>query len=314
MTPPRSAADARALLDGAKLRASRRRGQNFLLDTRILDRIADLGEVGSRDVVLEIGTGLATLTDRLAARAAHVITVELDRGVAALATQLLSHRSNVELIEGDALARDRTDARPALAADVERAIRSSCARFGGRFVVVSNLPYSSASPMLLAFLDRDAPPDRVVVLVQKEVADRVLASPGTREYGLLGVCVRYFASAKRGGVLSAGAFWPPPQVRSTILVLEPGHGFGSGRAGYPAFRAVAAALFAGRRKRAATALARLVGSTLAAESAIARAGQATSIRADAVSQEGILDISIAISVPDVPSDAREGSAGEAAND
>jgi 16S rRNA (adenine1518-N6/adenine1519-N6)-dimethyltransferase len=311
VSPPRTVAEAKVLLESAGLRASRRRGQNFLFDPKLLDRIVDLADVSASDVVLEVGTGLGSLTDRIAARAGRVVTVEIDRGIAALARELLADRSNVVVLEQDALAGDRVDARPQLAPEVDDALRSALATSGGRFLVISNLPYSSASPLLLAFLDRDDPPVRAVVLVQKEVADRVVAAPGTREYGMLGACVRWFASARRAGDIGPGAFWPPPKVRSSLLVLEPGRGVGSGRNGYAAFRDVAGALFSGRRKRASSALARRFGDAAAAERALVRAGLPAAVRADALGPEAIravADVAAAEAPPDrSSSDRRRGA-------
>jgi 16S rRNA (adenine1518-N6/adenine1519-N6)-dimethyltransferase len=293
--PPRTVHEAQILLEEAHLRTSRRRGQNFLLDRRVLEHAVALGEVRPDDRVLEIGTGLGCLTEVIAEAAKDVVTVEIDHGIAALARRLLAHRRNVTLVEGDALAERRSTLRRALSADVEQALEAARSRAAGRFLVISNLPYSSASPILLALLDREEPPQRIVVLVQKEVARRIVAPPGTRDYSVLGVCVRYFARARTDRDLGGGAFWPPTKVRSTFLVLEPEPIDAAAREAYPAFRTVAAALFEGRRKRASTALGRILGDRSA--KALAAAGLAPDARADAVPIEAIRRIAASESFP-----------------
>ncbi len=285
MRSPASAAEARALLESAHLSPSRRRGQNFLVDARKLDLVAGAIDINSADVVLEVGTGLGSLTHRLADRAATVITVELDHGLAALSRRLLHDRPNVVFVGGDALARSRAPGRPRLAAHVEDALSNAISRAKGRSFVVSNLPYSSASPLLLAFLDRDDPFEGIAVLVQKEVAARLVASPASRDYGMLGACARYFASATSLSHIGPRAFWPSPQVESTLVLLVPGEGVGGSREAYPRFRAVSAALFQGRRKRAATALHRLFGGQVG--EVLAACGIPLETRADAIAPESI---------------------------
>jgi 16S rRNA (adenine1518-N6/adenine1519-N6)-dimethyltransferase len=180
-------------------RAKRRLGQHFLTDPRLLGRIADALGAGPDDTVLEIGPGHGGLTGALADRAGRVVAVEKDRE---LVPALRGRFSGVTVVEGDALEADWH----ALA--------------GPRFLVAGNIPYNITSPLIDKAL---APPlpERIVFLVQKVVADRVTARPGTPEYGALSVGVQSVARAERLFTVPAGAFQPRPQVDSAVLRLTP---------------------------------------------------------------------------------------------
>jgi 16S rRNA (adenine1518-N6/adenine1519-N6)-dimethyltransferase len=230
-------------------RAKRRLGQHFLTDPGILARIADALEAGPDDTVLEIGPGPGGLTEALASRAGRVIAIEKDRD---LIEPLRGRLPGVEVIAGDALAVDwhKVAAPP--------------------FLVTGNIPYNITSPLLEKALTPPEP-DRIVFLVQKEVADRIIAPPGTSEYGALSVGVQAVAWAERLFTVSAGAFQPRPKVDSAVLRIVPlGEPLVSPaqRAG---FRALVVGLFGFRRKQLLRALRELTGWEPAQVSAVLRA-------------------------------------------
>jgi 16S rRNA (adenine1518-N6/adenine1519-N6)-dimethyltransferase len=179
-------------------------GQNFLVDTDASQRIAaSIGDLTGRTVV-EIGPGRGAITEALAARAAHVVAIELDHELAAgLRVQfLLDAAARVTVVEQDVL---QFDFAGASAAD------------GERLLVVGNLPYGITSPILLKMAASHASLDRAVLMVQREVADRVVAQPGSRDYGLLSVTVQLYGPAQRLFTLPPEAFSPPPEVHSTVF-------------------------------------------------------------------------------------------------
>ncbi|HMF90743.1 MAG TPA: 16S rRNA (adenine(1518)-N(6)/adenine(1519)-N(6))-dimethyltransferase RsmA [Candidatus Angelobacter sp.] len=190
-------------------------GQNFLVDPRAAERIvAALGDI-SNILVMEIGPGKGALTDVLAARAGHLIAIELDR---MLATELrFKHARNpkVEILEGDVL---RIDFRTVLDRSVGplhdlRRERPSRAR------VVGNLPYYITSDILLRLFAFQEQFEVIVIMVQREVAERIAARPGTRDYGLLSATAQLYARVERLFTLPPGAFSPPPKVHSSVLRL-----------------------------------------------------------------------------------------------
>jgi 16S rRNA (adenine1518-N6/adenine1519-N6)-dimethyltransferase len=176
-------------------------GQNFLRDSQAIQRIADaLGDLSSETIV-EIGPGQGAITQALASRAAQVLAIELDPNlVAHLGNQFL--RDRVTVIQADVLGFDFTAA-------------SQTA--GRRLVVAGNLPYYITSPILLKLAANQAVLDRAVLMVQREVADRIVAVPGTRDYGLLSVTVQMYGAVERLFTLPPSAFSPPPDVHSTVI-------------------------------------------------------------------------------------------------
>ncbi len=201
-----SAGDVRAFLRRHELLARRDLGQNFLCDKGLADRLADLAGIGSEDTVIEIGTGMGLLTCALAERARRVVTLEVDAGLvrALRADRLLP--DGVELIHGDALRFD-------LAGLVGAAT--------GPVRVVANLPYSISAPLLRRLLAlRHALVDWSVML-QREVADRLLAAPGSRAYSSLTVLHRLTVEIGKSLSLAPGCFYPVPKVRSSFLRMVP---------------------------------------------------------------------------------------------
>ncbi len=181
-------------------------GQNFLIDGSVLDRIAEGAELSEEDVVLEVGPGIGVLTQVLCERAGRVVAVEIDRGLLPVLDETLSEYSNVEVVLGDILRLDL----PQLFEE----------KFAGKQVkVVANLPYYITTPIIMNFFEKKLPVERIVVMVQKEVADRMQAVPSTKAYGTLSIAVQYYAEAKIVTTVSAGSFFPPPNVDSAVIAL-----------------------------------------------------------------------------------------------
>ena len=177
-------------------------GQHFLTDRRILGRIADTLELRGSELVIEIGPGRGALTELLLERAAHVVAIEYDRALAALLREHYSGDSRLTVVEQDVLEVD----------------------FGelaqGPYVLAGNVPYYITTPILFKGLSNPRP-DRAVYLVQREVAERIVAPPGDREYGALSVNVQAVANAELVFRVSRGAFQPPPRVDSAVLRITP---------------------------------------------------------------------------------------------
>ena len=226
-----------ALLRQLGLRPRKRFSQSFLIDRRLPEQIARSADLESGDEVLEIGPGLGILTRALAARAGRVVAVELDRDLAGALPRLVP--ANVEIVSGDAL-------RFAPAED-----------FAGPYKLVANLPYHVTSPVILSYLDLDARPTLLVVMVQKEVAERIVAGSGRRSY--LAVAVQSAAGARTVRVVPPGAFFPRPKVDSAVLRLDPLEHPLVEHEHRPAFLKLVLAGFAQPRKQLANSLAQGLG-------------------------------------------------------
>ncbi|NND98417.1 MAG: methyltransferase domain-containing protein, partial [Pirellulaceae bacterium] len=174
-------------LAAAGLRPVSRFGQNFLIDLNLIDLIARSAELRPNDVVLEIGTGVGSLTTRLANAAGAVLTVEIDQNLHRLASEELDGRPNVKLIHGDAL-KNKNTLRP----DIMEQIRDALSRIGddARFLLVANLPYNVATPIISNLLHESPSPAAMVVTIQKELADRMIATPRTKDYSALSVWIQ----------------------------------------------------------------------------------------------------------------------------
>lgn len=190
-------------------------GQNFLVDPNLQHFIVDAAEVGPDDVVLEVGTGTGGLTTLLADRAAAVVSVEVDRHLYELASEHLFERENVTLLLQDAL-RNKNNMDPR----VLDAVRERLAATRGPFKLVANLPYNIATPVISNLLDSDPHPASMTVTIQKELAERIVAVPKTKDYGALSVWVQCQADARIIRVLSASVFWPRPKIESAIVRID----------------------------------------------------------------------------------------------
>lgn len=192
-----------------------RLGQNFLADRRAADKIVDaLGQISDK-LVVEIGPGKGALTDTLAQRAGRLIAIELDRMLATELRYKYSRFPNVEILEGDVLTIDfRTVLHRTIGPlDDLRPIKPSPAR------VVGNLPFYITSDILLRLFEFHDQFDVIVIMVQREVADRIAARPGSRDYGLLSATAQLYCKVENLFTLPPGAFSPPPKVHSSVLRL-----------------------------------------------------------------------------------------------
>lgn len=222
-------------------RPRKRFGQHFLSNRHLLDRIAAALGAEPGDAVLEIGPGPGGLTEALVGCGARVTAIEIDRDLAA---DLRSRLSSVRVVEGDAL---QLDWRAVAGLDP-----------GDRLLVAGNIPYNITSPLLEKALNPPRPA-RVVFLVQKEVADRLVAGPGTAAYGGLSVGVQAAARVERLFTVPAGAFHPPPRVDSAVVRLTPREDPLVSDAEQPRFRRLVTGLFGFRRKQLLRALRQLTG-------------------------------------------------------
>ncbi len=249
-----SAPNARELLRKYGQRAKKSWGQNFLVDERTFEAIVDACDLGPNDTVVEIGAGLGTLTWRLGERAGRVIAVERDRDMVEVLRAELGTHERIEIAEANALTYD-------YAAAAERA--------GGQIVVAGNLPYQIATPILFRLLESRSRIRRLVVMLQREMVDRIVAQPATPEYGALGVMIQMSGEVKLVRKVAAGAFVPAPRVNSAVLRVTP---FAGGVTRVPVsdealFSRVVHAAFGMRRKTLRNALRELAG-----EAAFAAAG------------------------------------------
>lgn len=205
---PQTLSQIKALLAERGLTPRHRFGQNFLHDPRKLEQIVAASQIKPGDTVLEVGPGTGTLTEAMLDAGASVIAVEIDRDLAALLTDRLGDSDRFTLINADVM-----NGKHALNPQVDAAIKQP------PFTLIANLPYNIASP-LLAVLAMDYPNmSRAIVMIQREVADRITGSPGNKQFGPLTVVLQTLCDVRRIATLPPGCFWPPPKVDSAVLEL-----------------------------------------------------------------------------------------------
>ncbi|HTP64487.1 MAG TPA: 16S rRNA (adenine(1518)-N(6)/adenine(1519)-N(6))-dimethyltransferase RsmA [Geobacteraceae bacterium] len=190
-----------------RLRPKKMFGQHFLTDRNVLVRIVEAAGISAGDRVLEVGPGRGSLTRALADKGAHVLAVEVDRELAPLLENEFAACSNVEIVRGDVL---QVDLRQLLVS-----------RWDGQWKVVANLPYNISSQVLLRFLDDWQLFSRLMLMLQKEVGERLVAPPACKEYGILSVFCRLHFDIYREFIVRPGSFYPPPAVDSLVLRFEP---------------------------------------------------------------------------------------------
>lgn len=181
-------------------------GQNFLIDPHVLDKIIDAADIGKEDFVLEIGPGIGTMTQYLCECAREVVAVEIDKNLIPILETTLKEYDNVEVINSDILkmdiaklARERNDEKP--------------------IKVVANLPYYITTPIIMGLFESHVPIEKITVMVQKEVADRMQASPGSKDYGALSLAVQYYALPEIAANVPPNCFMPRPSVGSAVICL-----------------------------------------------------------------------------------------------
>lgn len=195
------------------LNPNKRHGQNFLIDMNLLNMIASSAELNRNDVVLEIGTGMGSLTGIFAQQAGQVITVEIDEYLYQMASEELELFDNILMLKQDCLKNKNN-----FAPEVVAAVKEHLADVPGRvFKLVANLPYNVATPIISNLLRSEIVPATMTVTIQKELADRLVAKPGTKDYGALSVWVQSICDTKIVRVMSPKVFWPRPKVDSAII-------------------------------------------------------------------------------------------------
>ncbi len=190
----------------------KRLGQNFLIDQNIIRLIVNSADITNRDVVLEVGCGTGTMTELIREQAGHVIAVDLDPDVASIATQQLKDFSNVTLFNTDILA-----GKHHVAQNILDAITRARETHAQDFLLVANLPYNVASPVMINLVTGPIPVDRMVVTIQKEVGDRMVATTGSDHYGSLSILLQATGRIELVRILKPSVFWPQPKVDSAIV-------------------------------------------------------------------------------------------------
>lgn len=204
-------------LEEAGVRPAGRHGQNFLIDLNLLDLLLQTAELGPRDVVLEVGTGLGSLTGRMAELAGGVVTVEIDPRLFALASEELAGLSNVTMLQQDVL-KNKNTIHPAVLEAVQNKLD---ALPGSQFKLVANLPYNVATPILSNLLTVRQVPVSLTATIQKELADRMVAHPGTKDYSALSIWMQSLCELEIVRELPPQVFWPRPKVSSAIIHIVP---------------------------------------------------------------------------------------------
>ena len=184
----------------------KRFGQNFLIDTHVLEKIVDEAGIDEDDCVLEIGPGIGTMTQYLCERAGRVIAVEIDKALIPILNDTLSSYSNVEIINEDILKVD---------------ITNLCNKYnnGRPIKVVANLPYYITTPIIMGLFESGCPLESITIMVQKEVADRMKCGPGSKDYGALSLAVQFYSNPEIVANVSPESFIPKPGVGSTVIRL-----------------------------------------------------------------------------------------------
>ncbi len=185
----------------------KRFGQNFLIDSHILEKIVESAEITKEDCVLEIGPGIGTMTQYLAESAGQVIAVEIDKSLIPILEDTLSPYDNVTVINEDILK-----------VDIQKLVEEQNA--GKPIKVVANLPYYITTPIIMGLFESHVPLDSITIMVQKEVADRMQVGPGTKDYGALSLAVQYYAKPEIVAYVSPCCFIPKPNVGSAVIRLK----------------------------------------------------------------------------------------------
>lgn len=182
-------------------------GQNFLIDQNILDNILDGANICSEDYVIEVGPGIGSLTQNIAERSKSVLAIEIDKTLLPILKETLENYSNVEIINQDVLKMD-----------LNKLVKEKME--GKKPKVVANLPYYVTTPIIMKFLEEKVPIESLTIMIQKEVADRIQAKPGTKDYGTLSIAVQYYCDPKILLKVPPSVFIPQPKVESSVIRLD----------------------------------------------------------------------------------------------
>jgi 16S rRNA (adenine1518-N6/adenine1519-N6)-dimethyltransferase len=200
------------LLASAGVSPNKRFGQHFLIDLNLMRLLVDSADIHSVDVVLEVGCGTGSLTEGLAERAGRVVGVELDETLAEIAGNQLSSKENVEIVNRDVL-----EAKNKIDRGVTAALSRACRECSGRLILVANLPYNVAGSLMANLVAGPTVADCMYVTVQREVAERMTASPGGKQYGTLSIFLGAAGDVWTTRILKPSVFWPAPEVESAMV-------------------------------------------------------------------------------------------------
>ncbi len=201
------------LLTSAGVRPNKRLGQNFLIDLNLMQLLIDSANIGKGDIILEVGCGTGSLTEAIAEKAGFCLAVELDHTLAEIAHRQLAEKKNVDIINTDILESKNT-----ISPIVTVALQSARKKYPGRVLLIANLPYNVACPVMLNLITSpDVTADGMYVTVQKEVAERMTAAPASGDYGILSIFMSAAGDVKTERILKPTVFWPQPQVDSAMV-------------------------------------------------------------------------------------------------
>jgi 16S rRNA (adenine1518-N6/adenine1519-N6)-dimethyltransferase len=200
------------LLASAGVSPNKRLGQHFLIDLNLMRLLVESADIAGDDVVLEVGCGTGSLTEALAERAGRIIAVEFDRNLFGIVESHLAGIQNVTLINADIL-----ESKHAISGTILNALARAREQCPGRLLLVANLPYNVASPVMVNLVTGPTIADAMYVTVQKEVAQRMTAGPGSADYGTLSIYLHATGDSQIIRTLKPAVFWPPPQVDSALV-------------------------------------------------------------------------------------------------
>ena len=199
--------ETKAIIDSYSFNFQKKFGQNFLVDSNVLENIIEKAGITEDDLVLEIGPGIGTMTQYLCESAREVVAIEIDETLIPILNYTLEDYDNVEIINDDALK-----------TDIEKIVKK---KNGGKPIkVVANLPYYITTPIIMGLLEGKAPIESITIMVQKEVAERMQTGPGSKDYGALSLAVQYYADANILMTVPASCFMPRPKVDSSVIKLD----------------------------------------------------------------------------------------------
>ena len=199
--------ETKAIIDSYSFNFQKKFGQNFLVDSNVLENIIEKAGITNDDLVLEIGPGIGTMTQYLCESAREVVAIEIDETLIPILNYTLEDYDNVTIINDDALK-----------TDIEKIVKKK--NDGKPIKVVANLPYYITTPIIMGLLEGKAPIDSITIMVQKEVAERMQTGPGSKDYGALSLAVQYYADANILMTVPASCFMPRPKVDSSVIKLD----------------------------------------------------------------------------------------------
>ncbi|MBU6174143.1 MAG: ribosomal RNA small subunit methyltransferase A [Planctomycetes bacterium] len=264
-------------------------GQNFLIDLNILDVLVRGADLSRRDVILEVGTGMGSLTRHMAPHVGQIVTVEIDRELQALAKRELDQHPNITMLSLDVL-RNKNHLRD----EVLECVRSKLELIpNGQFKLVANLPYNVATPIISNLLSTNLVPERMVVTIQRELAERIVAPPGCKDYSALSIWMQSLCDCEILRMLPSSVFWPRPKVESAIIRILPKPEKRARIVDLPYFHTTLRALFFHRRKFLRSQLLTASQDRLSkpqVDEILARLGHSESLRAEQLSVEQIIEL------------------------